>query len=324
MTASTISQSYPAAEGLVFLQEALAATAALDAADRLGVLDRLNAGPADPLTLARDCGMSQRGARLLLAALAGLGLVEIAGDGSYRTALPSLGHLAELGGMWDRLGEALRDGRPAVAGDTVTGAGAPYQDALPYLGALCAPAAERAADRLSVPGLHVLDVGAGVAPWSLAFAVRDPDCRVTAVDLQAVLPATCRAVAAVGREVQFRYLAGDLFTVDWGRAAYDLAIAGNVCHLFDEAANRRLLGRLFDALCPGGTLAIVDALPNERLDGPRPVVLYALGLLLRTSRGGVYPFSTYAGWLRDAGYEAVERFDLSAAPPLSLITARRP
>ena len=65
---------------------------------------------------------------------------------------------------------------------------------------------------------------------------------------------------------------------------------------------------------PGGTLAILDALPNERLDGPRPVVLYALGLLLRTSRGQVYPFSTYVGWLREIGFEAIELIDLSPTP----------
>ncbi len=140
----------------------------------------------------------------------------------------------------------------------------------------------------------------------------------------AISAVTRQVVATSGDNAQFDYLSGDLFTIDLGRSAYDLAIVGNLCHLFDEAANRHLLGRLFDALRPGGTLAILDALPNERLNGPRSVVLYALGLLLRTSRGQVYPFSTYVGWLREVGYEAVERLDLSPIPPISLITARRP
>ena len=172
-------------------------------------------------------------------------------------------------------------------------------------------------------GLGILDIGAGAAPWSIALARRDPECRIRAVDLPAVLPATRRAVSAAGCEAQFDYLGGDLFAVDWGRAAYDLAIAGNVCHLFGEAANRRLLRRFYDALRPGGRLAIVDTLPNEQLDGPRPAVLYALGLALRTAAGRIYPLSTYVGWLREAGYEEIVRYDLSAAPPVSLITARR-
>lgn len=69
--------------------------------------------------------------------------------------------------------------------------------------------------------------------------------------------------------------------------------------------------------------AVLDVLPNEQLDGPRPAVLYALGLAPRTAAGRIYPFSTYVGWLREAGYEEIVRYDLSAAPPVSLITARR-
>jgi hypothetical protein len=60
------------------------------------------------------------------------------------------------------------------------------------------------------------------------------------------------------------------------------------------------------------------------MNGPRPVALYALDLMLRTQTGRVYPFSTYAGWLRAAGYEAVKRIDLTASPLLSLLTAQRP
>jgi SAM-dependent methyltransferase len=125
-------------------------------------------------------------------------------------------------------------------------------------------------------------------------------------------------------QASYDYLGGDLFTLPLSPESYDLAIAGNLCHLFDEVANRRLLARLFEAIRPGGTLAIVDILPNEQLDGPREVILYALGLLLRTNSGQVYPFSTYVDWLNNAGYMGVERFDLSSTAPVSLITARRP
>ena len=325
MISSTDKQKRPTPEQLDFLQEAIAASSALAAADRLGVLARLAAGPADPVTLARDCTISERGARLLLAALISLGLIEEASDGSYSAAASDLAQLAAMITPWGHLAEAIREDRPTMAGDTPGGAGALYPEVVSYLGALFAPVAEHAADHLVARGRRVLDLGAGAAPWSLALAARNPDIRVTAMDLPAVLAVTRQVVATSGYDLQFDYLSGDLFTIDLGRSVYDLAIAGNLCHLFDEATNRRLLGRLFDALRPGGTLAILDALPNERLDGPRPIVLYALGLLLRTNRGQVYPFSTYTGWLRDLGYEAVERIDLSPTPPpISLITARRP
>jgi len=324
MTAPLPPPSFLMSERFHFLRQAVAAGAALRAAETLGVLGRLAAGPADPGDLAHDCRIGERGAQLLLAALASLGLVEATGDGSYRAVAADLDGLGAIRFFWDHLAEAIRDDRPAVAGDTLAGAETFYPACVPQLGAMFGALAERAADQLAAPDLRVLDAGAGAAPWSIALAARDPGCRVTAVDLPAVLAATRRSVAAAGLERQFDYLGGDLFAVDWGRAAYDLAIAGNVCHLFDAPANRRLLARLYDALRPGGTLAIVDALPNERMDGPRAVALYALGLLLRTSSGRVYPLSTYVGWLRDAGYEGVERFDLSSDTRISLITARRP
>lgn len=323
----TSAQSMPnvlLAERLDFLREAVATCAALEAAERLGVLARLQQGPADALSLARDCAIGERGAHMLLAALAGLGLVEAGAEGSFGATTPHLARLAALRTRWDGLAEAVRDDKPVLAGDVPAGAEALYPDLVPYLATLFAAAAVRAADYLSAPGLYVLDVGAGAAPWSLALAARAADCHVTAVDLPAVIVQTRKAVATAGLAGQFRYLCGDMFAVDWGSAAYDLAIAGNVCHLFDDRHNRHLLGRLFAALRPGGKLAILDALPNERFDGPRSVVLYALGLLLRTARGRLYPFSTYVGWLREAGYEAVERYELTPSLAISLITAHRP
>ncbi|MBI2780874.1 MAG: methyltransferase domain-containing protein [Chloroflexi bacterium] len=312
-----------AAERVTFLQEAVAASAALAAADRLGVLARLAAGPIDPSTLATECSIGERGSRLLVAALAGLGLVDRTADGRYRATSLDPERLASLRTPWEGLAEAIRSDRPAVAVDDRGAAEKLYPNAVGFLAELFAPVAARAADQLAGSGLRILDLGAGAAPWSLALATRDPACRVTAVDLPGVIPATRRAVADAGLDTRFEMRAGDLFTIDLGRDEYDLAIAGNVCHLFDGATNRRLLGRLGEAVRVGGRVAIMDAVPDERLEGPRGVVLYALGLLLRTRAGRVYPFSTYVEWLRAAGFEAIERFDLSAAPPLTLITARR-
>ena len=308
--------------GIAFLQEAQAALAAVKAAKRLGVLARLDDGPVTPAVLAADCAMGETGAGLLLTALTGLGLVKSTGEESYRATLPDLVSLVSLLPRWQGLGEVLRRGRPVVTGDGPAGAETHYGDDIErYLDVMSAPAAELAADHLASTGLCILDLGAGAAPWSLAIARRDPTCRVRAVDLPAVLPATRRAVSACGLESQFDFLAGDPFAVDWGSPVYDLAILGNICQLFDETTNRRLLARASEALRPGGRLAILDVLPDEGMDGPLPVVLYAMGLLMRTPSGRVYPFSTYVSWLREAGYESIERFDLSTASPIALIVA---
>jgi SAM-dependent methyltransferase len=307
---------------LAYLSEAVAAAAVVEAADRLGVLPRLDAGPVTAAELAAERAISERGARLLLAALAGLGLTEAVGGGAWRGVLPDLAGLATIPRMWARLGGALREDRPLVRGDTPDGAAALYPGVVGHLGTMHAALAEQAASLLPAAA-RVLDAGAGAAPWSLAVAARDPACVVTAVDLPEVVPATRRAVTSAGRQRQFRFLAGDVFRVELGRGAYDLAIAGNLCHLFGEAANRRLLGRLYDALRAGGTLAVVDVMPGEG-STPRWVALYELGLLLRTASGQVHPLAAYLSWLHDAGFEPPDRHHLVDRTPAVLLVARKP
>jgi hypothetical protein len=70
-------------------------------------------------------------------------------------------------------------------------------------------------------------------------------------------------------------------------------------------------------------VAVIDLLSDEWRDPSRAVVLYGLGLCHRTAGGQVYPSTTYVRWLRDAGLCGVERHELSAYPPVSLITARK-
>lgn len=322
MTAPAAAPAPAIGAPLAYLGEAVAAAAVVQTAGRLGVLARLDGAPATTAELTDACEISERGARLLLGALAGLGLAEAVEGGAWRAALPDLAGLAGTAGMWAHLAEALREDRPLLRGDTPEGAAALYPGAVSHLGAMLSAVAERAA-KLLPPAGRVLDAGAGAAPWSLAVAARDPACLVTAVDLPAVVPATRRAVRDAGRERQFRILAGDLYDVDLGRGVYDLAIAGNLCHLFNGDANRRLLGRLYDALAPGGRLAVMDVIPDGQ-PRPRWVALYELGLYLRTASGRVHPLAAYLDWLHDAGFEPPEQHHLVDQAQAVLLVARRP
>lgn len=67
----------------------------------------------------------------------------------------------------------------------------------------------------------------------------------------------------------------------------------------------------------------MDVIPDER-PAPRSIVLYELGLLLRTTHGRVYPLATYLRWLADAGLTFVERSHLSHQVPVTLLVTRRP
>ena len=306
------------------LQEACAVAAAVHSALDLGVVTRLTEAPADPAAVAADCGLTQQGAQALLSALAGLDLLQLGDDGCFRPAFSNLAELAELLRPWASLQPALRGERRPADAATTAGAESLYPRLVAQLGALFRQSAVHAARLLVQRRLQVLDVGAGAAPWSLALAGRDPSCRITAVELPGVIASTRAAVRLAGREDQYEFVEGSAFDVDWGEpASYDLALVANLCHLFDDEANLRLMRRVADALRPGGSVAIVDILPTERGDGPRPAVLYALGLVLRTGSGRIYPYSTFRRWLGEGGFEDIRRHNLPGPYPLTLITGRR-
>jgi SAM-dependent methyltransferase len=184
----------------------------------------------------------------------------------------------------------------------------------------------RAARRLTadrVPG-RVLDIGAGLAPWSLAIAAASRDVHVLAVDLPEQLAALTEAVAAAEVSAQFKTMAADVFTSDLRTAAgYDLVIVANVCHLFPASRTRSLLIRAAGVLAPGGVLAVIDQVLDDPPDWLQWAVLYAVGLPHVMPGGYLHTVDEYVTWMADAGLAAGLADPLSAPPGLSLVSARR-
>lgn len=307
------------AERLGWASDALHAAAVVSAAHRLGVLTALGSGPVHAADLARDNHLDVHGCTVLLEGLAAMGLVDAGTDGRFKPAVPELSPLGAFAGSADLLVEAVRSGRAPLECDVPAGARQVYPDAVAYLAALMGTATDPVAELLHGAG-RILDVGAGAAQWSLTLAQRDPQCRVTALDLAPVLAVTRRAVTDAGSPDQFEYVAGNAFEVSLPRATYDLALLGNLCHLFDGPANRRLFHRLRPAIRDKGRIAIIDVLPADDPDTQRSVQLYAAGLLTRTSIGGVHSAKSYQAWLDEAGFHDIRVHEASKAPPVSVVT----
>ncbi len=308
------------------LADTMLAAGAMTTGLQAGIFDRLVRGPAGAATLAADCGLTERGTALLLDALAAMGVVDTDGE-CYR---PGPLHPRDLQRMLDMAGElpaVLRTGDPVFAAGTPDGAGDLYPGAVAHLASLMSGAAATAAAVLmdtGVTGSSVLDVGAGAAPWSRAVADALPTAQITALDLPTVLPTTRAAVEAAGHTGRYRFLAGDVFTLALPPQTFDLVLVGNLCHLLDEPANQRLFVRLAATVRPGGTLAVLDVLPDTPTPDQRALALYALGLLTRTRSAGLHPFTAYHRWLTAAGCTDPERVDVSTAPPVTLVHAQHP
>jgi SAM-dependent methyltransferase len=295
--------------------DALALSAAVAAARRTGVLHRLVRAAAAAPTVAADCGLDAGMAEALLVALTTIGLTTKSPGGQYAVELGSAVVLNRLLDMWDGLEQTLLTGEPRTSVASPGVAGPIYADLASFVGGFGSPD-PRAVAFFAAPGRTVLDIGAGMAKWSRALVAAEPTMRATVLDLPPVVDLAVHAVVQDALGDRFDFVSGDLFTTDPG-GPFDLAVIASVCHLFDSVDVRRLLDRALHWLVPGGEILIAQPRPARDVEG----AVYQLGLRLRTTGGGLHPFSSYAAWLIDTGFEHVEL--LEANPPMNIIRARR-
>lgn len=200
---------------------------------------------------------------------------------------------------------------------------ATIRELVTMLRAASATAPDRLAARLGGVGRRVLDIGAGEAPWSLAFAAHSADVRVTAVDLPEQIPALHEAIAHAGRIDQYQLVATDVFVDDLrllGR--FDIIIVANVFHLFDEHRCAALLNRIVPLLDRHGVLAIIDQVFEEAPNWNRWAALYAIGVLHGAPGGHLHPARTYDQWLDRNGLSERAMVQLCPLPPLTVIMGR--
>lgn len=311
----------------------------LTTAVQLNVFSPLADGAKTAADVARVARTSERGTRMLLDALAAINLLAKS-DGRYTLSplaaeflvkeRPNyLGWMMEQDSMWQawsRLTEAIQTGQPLRQLEQESEAADFFPALVRSLHIMNREPARRAASALGAGtrarGLRVLDVACGSGVWGLAVAEADPQARITAHDFQAILPITREYVEREGCANRFDYLAGDLKTVEFGQGRFNLAILGNIVHSEGEASSRALFRRLYQALAPGGRIAILDMIPNADRSGPPFPVFFALVMLLHATVGDTYTLPEYTRWLTEAGFTDVTTADVSSHSPL-IIAVRR-
>jgi SAM-dependent methyltransferase len=333
-------ETIPVAHHQRILQMAwgFAPTAILHAGVESGLFAQLAQGPRRMDELLAAMAASPRGLPALVNALVGLGLVCRQGD---RYALapdtatfltpdspaylgPFFRHICDLVPTWLKLDEAVRTGRPPRQAGAEDGRSEAFGCLAEALFAVNWPGTQILAQHLApiLPATRtILDVAAGSGVWSISLAERAPRAQVTAVDWAEVLATTRRFVTRAGLANRYRFVGGDALEADFGQG-YDIAVLGHILHSEGEDRSRRLLRRVFDALAPGGTIAIAEWLVAADRGGPAASLIFAVNMLLLTESGTTWSFDEIAGWLRDIGF--VEPAALDAPGPGTLLLARKP
>jgi 3-hydroxy-5-methyl-1-naphthoate 3-O-methyltransferase len=222
---------------------------------------------------------------------------------------------------WFQLAETVKSGRSGGRGDDAERAtffSILVRSIFPvgFVAAKAAVAAISPARRARIK--RILDVAAGAAPWSIAFAQTIPGAHVTVLDLAPVTQITREFAARFGVADRYDYLEGDLRQVDFGRG-YDLITLGHIIHGEGRDGGRRLIERSAEALADRGLLLIAEFIPNNDRTGPAGAMLFGINMLLHTADGDVFTMKEYREWLTAAGFKTVRTIRTPAAPsPLIL------
>ncbi len=312
----------------------------IEAAVRHNVFDLLEPDPKTVAHLAAETGASPRGLTAILNALVGLKLLAKAGD-RYALTPESATFLvssrpgyhggffhhisSQLVPKWLELTEVVRTGKPAMAANENKQGAKFFAKFVESIFPLSYPAAKVLGEHLGIPKtaapVSVLDLAAGSGVWGIALAEQSPQVSVSAVDWPEVLKTTRKVAKKHGVADRLKTIPGDLLKTQFG-AGHQVATLGHILHSEGRERSRELLRKTFGALAPGGTIAIMEFLPNDARTGPPQALLFAVNMLVNTTAGDTFTFAEIGGWLREAGFTKVRKLEVPAVSPL--ILARKP
>lgn len=163
----------------------------------------------------------------------------------------------------------------------------------------------------------VLDLGGGPGMYSKAFANRG---------LNAVLYDMPETIDYVSTEFGLKDIKnlilkkGDFtekeFTKEFEEESFDIIFMGNICHIYSEDENRKLIKNAAKLLKKDGLIAIEDFV-RGRSPG---AAMFAVNMLANTDGGDTWTESQYKEWLKEAGFSSIEVADIDGKEK-QLITA---
>jgi ubiquinone/menaquinone biosynthesis C-methylase UbiE len=299
-------------------------SAALKSAIELELFTAIDEGAQTISAIAKRCGASERGTRILCDFLSVLGLLDKSG-GAYRLTPESAAFLStrspaylgttvrfllrpELKRNFDDLTEAIRRGGVPPTGDNnVSDENPIWVEFARAMMPMMVPAAHAIAELVAVSSagpLTVLDIAAGHGVFGITIAQRNPRAEIVAVDWKAVLAVAREHAESAGVGDRYRTLPGDAFQVDFG-AGYDVALVTNFLHHFDPPTCTNFLRKVHAAMKPGGRVVVLEFVPNpDRISPPIPAK-FSLTMLAGTPSGDAYTFAELREQLETAGFSNV-------------------
>jgi 2-polyprenyl-3-methyl-5-hydroxy-6-metoxy-1,4-benzoquinol methylase len=303
-------------------------TEAIKSAIELGLFTVIAEGKTTAKGIAGTCGASERGTRILCDYLAIIGFLTKE-DGRYGLTADSAMFLdqrspAYLGTIIDfilspmlidpfkRLTEAVKRG--GTASDTTPldpehPVWVKFARAMAPMMAMPSQLLAQLANPNPSDRLRILDIAAGHGLFGLAFARRNPQVEVTAIDWPNVLEVAKENAQAAGVSDRFQTKPGSAFDVDYG-TGYDIILLTNFLHHFDAATCETLLRKVRGSLADGGRAVTLEFVPNPDRITPPQAAAFSMMMLGATPAGDAYTFAELETMFRNAGFTRSEMHEL--------------
>lgn len=287
------------------------ASRALITANNLGVFEGLKTSRSAS-ELATALNLNERGLRLLLDALTGMGLLRKKKD-AYKNAPVAirfllrgtpyyqgdiLRHMDSLWRSWSELDEVVRTGQPARGG------GRNLDAFIMGMHNIASVKAKKAVRAIGLRGVRTaLDLGGGPGTYALEMAKKG--IAVTLFDIPGAIE-IAKGIASEKKAKGIAFKGGDFLVDDIGKA-YDLIFISQILHAYSETDCIGLLRKCKGAAAsPGGRVVIQERKINEERTLPARSALFSINMLVNTSGGRCYSPKEMKGWLLRAGFSKIK------------------
>lgn len=293
------------------------AAAVIAAAADLEVFDRLHPAGALAEELAATAACDARGMRVLLDALAALGLLHKSAEhytlaagvaecltrSGSASVLAMVQHQANCMRRWAHLAWAVKDGGCRRDLASIRGEQADEEAFIEAMDNISARVAPQVIQGIGDLGFrHLLDIGGASGTWTIAFLRARPGATATLFDLPEVIPMARRRLEAAGLADRVQLVSGD-YRRDPFPPGADLAWVSAIVHQNSRLQNRSLFANAFSALCPDSRIAVRDILMERCRTRPVAGALFAVNMLVGTESGGTYTFDELREDLESAGFQ---------------------
>jgi predicted O-methyltransferase YrrM len=324
--------------GIIALSTGYWASQTLLTANRLRLFDVLADGAKTAEAVAADLELDLRATKLLLNACVALGLSEC-DDGKFGNSAASamflqssspaslanaISYSDDLYGTWGNLEQAVRTGVPPKRAEVYLGEDEEQTRHFVYGMHNRAMAIGRALiGMVDLTGRkRMLDVGGGPGTYSALLTDRYAGLVSDVLELAGVASIANEILADSGADKRVTMLPGDYHVSEFG-SGYDVVLMSGMFHRETEANCRVLIEKGHACLEPGGLLVVNDIFADANGTGPEFATLFGLNMMLTAPDGGVHADEDVANWMRDAGFNEIQRDSFPPPMPHRVVIGSR-